>query len=153
MNGWVKLHRKILENIELMEDDTAYIVFTKLLLVANSKGEIGQSGRDLAEKLNIKYTTLYKCLKRLVAYKMIKQSSKHRYTIIYICNWDNYQSMSKHFGKHVVSTGEAHGKQTTGVPRIENKNKESDKPVMGTGYRNWKKTAQSIKQKSGKIKP
>lgn len=107
-----------------MNDDTAYIVFTKLLLIANQKGEIGESGRQLASKLNINYTTLYKALKRLENYQMIKQSGKQRYTIIYICNWANYQSPSKHFGKQVVSTRYAAGKQTTGVARIENKNKE-----------------------------
>lgn len=140
MNGWVKLHRKILENIFLMHDDNAFIVFTKLLMMANSKGEVGSSGRELAKKINLNYSTLYKVLSRLEEEAMIKQSSKQRYTVISICNWGNYQETGKHYGKQMVSTGEAGGKQTTGVPRIENKNKEREVifEENGEGYRKAK---------------
>lgn len=149
-NGWVKLHRKVLENIDLMNDDTAFLVFIKLLLMANSKGEVAESGRDLAERLGIKYSTLYKALKRLNEYAIIKQVSKHRITVIYICNWSNYQTVGKHFGKRSVSTGEALGKQTTGVSRIENKNKEvniSRREKYGKGYDGFKSVGALLKQK------
>lgn len=125
MNGWVKLHRKIGENIFLMKDNNAYIVFTKLLLLANSKGEIGQSTRELAETVNLNHSTLYKTLKRLEGETLIKQTSKHNYTIVYICNWGKYQEVGKHYGKQMVNTRETDGKRLTGVARIENKNKEN----------------------------
>lgn len=125
--GWVKLHRKTLENVELMNDERAFNVFMKLLMLANSKGQVAESGRDLSRLVSTKYTTLYKVLNRLEMYGCIsKQSGKQSYTLISICKWNEYQSVSKHYGKQPVSTGYAHGKQLTGVPRIENKNKESD---------------------------
>ena len=109
-----------------MNDDTAFVVFVKLLLLSNSKGQVALSGRKLAAKLNMNHSTLYKALGRLEEETMIKQLCKHRYTIINICNWSKYQTVSKQFGKHMVNTGETHGKQTTGVSRIENKNKERE---------------------------
>lgn len=148
MKGWIKLHRQILENIELMNDDTAYIVFTKLLLLANNKGEIGESGRKLADKLNIKHATLYKTLKRLESYQMVKQSSKQRYTVICICNWDSYQETSKHYGKQLVNTRETAGKQTTGVARIENKNKEKGNDFRGIESPAKERIREMLKQKA-----
>lgn len=145
MNGWVKLHRKMLENIELNKDPTAKLLFIDLLMLSNSKGEIGLSGRELALRLEANYSTLYKALKRLEDYQMVKQFSKQRYTLIMICNWSKYQSSGKHFGKQPVSSGEAAGKQTTGVPRIENKNKE--KPTankLGVGYRKYQTTRSKL---------
>lgn len=121
MNGWVKLHRKMLENIFLMHDNTAWVVFSKLLLMANSKGQIGKSGRELADELEMPYSTTYKTLKRLEGEALISQSGKHSYTLILICKWDKYQETGKQYGKQMGSAGEAHGKRLTGVARIENK--------------------------------
>lgn len=147
MNGWVKLHRGLLENVDLNHDPTAKLLFIDLLLLSNSKGEIGISGRDLALRLNLNYSTMYKALKRLESYQMVKQLSKQRFTHILICQWSKYQSTGKHFGKQVVSSGEAAGKQTTGVARIENKNKERKPDLNGSGYLKAKEIAAKIKAK------
>jgi biotin operon repressor len=161
-DGWVKLHRKTTENIELMKDNTAFVVFTKLLLFSNSKGQVGKSGRELAEMVNYNHSTLYKALKRLEEYGQISQTNKHGYTLISILNWDKHQQMGKHFGKQ-YSTGvnltiskqfgkrtvngrETDGKRLTGVARIENKNKESGVPDFeGSGYRKAREIAEAIK--------
>jgi len=123
-NGWVKLHRKITENIFLMKDNNAYMVFTKLLILANSKGQVGLSSRNLAETVNLSHGTLYKTLKRLEGETLIEQSSKHSYTLISICKWADYQETGKQYGKQMVNAGETHGKRLTGVARIEKENKE-----------------------------
>lgn len=99
---WVKLYCKILDNTDLMRDDTAYIVFTKLMLMANSKGEVAETTRELSKQLNMPHSTLYKALGRLEIYQMVKRLSKQRYTLIYFCNWAKYQpetESGKHFGK------------------------------------------------------
>jgi len=147
-NGWVKLHRKILEDVDLMNDDTACLVFVKLLLLANSNGEIAESGRSLSRLVSTEYNTLYKVLKRLEKYEIIKQFSKHSYTLICICKWSDYQSVGKHFGKHTVSTRQAHGKQLTEVARIENKNKNRINKKDGKGYELAKAKYELIKQKA-----
>lgn len=126
MSGWIKLHRKILQNIELMNDDTAFLLFTRLLLLSNQKGQIGMSGRHLAKRTHINYSTLRKALKRLEEYQMVTQSRTHRYTLILICNWDKYQANGTHFGTRTGRGRDADGTQLTGILRIENKNKEKD---------------------------
>lgn len=127
MSSWVKLHRKILENIELMNDDNAFIVFSKLLLLANSKGEIGLSTRKIATKVHMNYSTLRKVLARLERYGMLQigtQFGTHQYTVIRICKWNTYQSTGTHFGTHSGRRADAERTQLTGVSRIENKNIE-----------------------------
>ena len=133
--GWIKLHRQILDNELLSNDATAYLVFTKLLLIANSKGEIALSGRQLALRLDVNHSTLYKTLTRLENEGLVKQLSKHRYTLIDICNWSKYQSTGKHFGKRTVNGRETDGKHTTGVSRIENKNKEESVKYLEKFYK------------------
>lgn len=149
MNGWVKLHRGLLENVELNHDPTAKLLFIDLLLMANSKGEVGKSTRDLAKKTNINHSTLRKAMDRLVKYKMVQigtQFSTHRYTRILICNWSKYQSTGTHFGAQTGHRRDTDGTQTTGVARIENKNKKSDQPAkLGAGYRKAQETAQKIR--------
>jgi predicted transcriptional regulator len=124
MNGWIKLHRKINNNVFLSRDVYAFYVFVKLLTMANNKGQLGNSGRKLATEVNLKHSTLYKVLARLEKETMIKQSSKHGYTLITICNWAEYQEVSKHIGKQYVNKRETDGKRLTGVARIENKEEE-----------------------------
>lgn len=152
MNGWVKLHRKTLENVELMHDDTARLLFFDLLLLSNSKGQIGYSTRRLAKILDINHSTVRKALSRLVGYKIIQmrtQSGTQRYTLITICNWSKYQSTGTHFGTQWGHNGDTTGTQKTGVARIENKNKESDKPAIeGAGYRKARMVAELLKTKT-----
>lgn len=152
MNGWVKLHRSMLENIELNHDSTAKLLFIDLLLMSNSKGEIGKSTRDLAKKTGINHSTLRKALERLQKYQMIQMGTHfrtHKYTHILICNWSKYQSTRTHYGAQTGHRRDTDGTQTTGVPRIKNKNKNSGKPDLnGSGYRKAKEIAERIKQKA-----
>lgn len=91
--GWVRLHRKILDNPLLRRDLNAYIVFTKLLLVVDKdtgKCDIGRF--QLADLTGLKPTTAYNVVSRLRKAKMVTQASNNKYTIIGICNWSEYQS-------------------------------------------------------------
>lgn len=90
--GWIKSYRKILDNQFLMTDNTAYIVFTKLLHLVNNKHGTFTTGRfALAERVNIKPTTLYKALIRLEDNRLVTLGSNNRFTVITICNWNKYQ--------------------------------------------------------------
>lgn len=165
---WVKLHCRLLDNVELMHDNNAFIVFTKLLLIANSKGQIAKTGRDLAEDVNLNYSTLFKAIKRLEDYGQIIRVSKKRYTIIQIAKWSHYQAVSpQHLGNrlsnqditdikvvsgnrsgnHMVTTREPHGNHPTGVSRIKNKNKKGEPAKLGAGYAKFKKTGTTLRSK------
>lgn len=120
MNGWVKLHRQILDNEFLQNDVTSYIVFTKLLLYVDKKTGSRTSGRYVLESLTgLKGSTIYKSLKRLEKAGMVTQVSNNKYTTISICNWSHYQGAGNSSGKNEVKTREKQGNTKQEV-RIEN---------------------------------
>lgn len=89
--GWIKLHRKILDNRMLKYDHNAYIIFTILLMSARRDGSYDTGRFKLAELIGINPNTVYATLKRLEKSKMITQESNNKYTVIRICNWKKYQ--------------------------------------------------------------
>jgi len=90
--GYVKLWRSIEENELLENDNTAFIVFTKLLTRVNRLNGTYTTGRNrLANVCNMNPNTLYSALKRLEASTIIQQRSNSSSTTITICNWWKYQ--------------------------------------------------------------
>ena len=90
--GYVKLYRSIDDNELLANDNTCYLVFSKLLTHADRFTGTYKTGRfKLAALCNLKPTTLYAALKRLESSTMIRQQSDNKMTAIYICNWWKYQ--------------------------------------------------------------
>lgn len=91
--GWVKLYRRVLKNSFLMNDNNAYLVFTKLLMLASQeKGQWSGGRMQLGEITNLNPNTLKDVLKRLENNGMIKTESMKRYSIITIQKWSNYQN-------------------------------------------------------------
>lgn len=121
--GWVKLHRKINENVFLSKDNNAYVVFVRLLTLVSSKGEWAGGRRQLAEVMNMSDRTLYDVLKRLESQQLINIKSNRRYSIYTICKWGYYQSDPNHTSTHHPTTSQP---QPNTLIRIENKNKEND---------------------------
>lgn len=75
-----------------MNDNNAYIVFTKLLLlVGREKGEWAGGRRQLAELVNVNDNTLKHVLNRLEDQQIITRQVTRKYSIISICNWSTYQ--------------------------------------------------------------
>lgn len=135
MNGWVKLHRQIGENVFLMNDNNAYMVFTKLLYMANSKGEWAGGRFKLAERVNLNPNTLYKVLQRLEREHLVNIRSNNKYTIYCICNWHKYQSNGNRSSNNTVTSGEHHSNTLVRI-----KNKELEKPTadkLGVGYKSY----------------
>lgn len=94
-NGWVKLHRKLLNNKLLYKDINCYVLFTRLLLVVDSRSGTYTTGRFmLSELTGQKPATVYKTLKRLEKEKMLSVTSNNKFSTITICNWHDYQSLS-----------------------------------------------------------
>lgn len=104
--GWVKLHRQMLDNHFLMKDNNAYLVFTKLLMMVNQKGEIAAGRRQLADLMFMNDRTLYGILVRLENQGMLKIESQVRYSIIRICNWATYQQKANR-GESEIATSDA----------------------------------------------
>lgn len=116
-NGWVKLHRKLLDNPQLANDNTACLLFIKLILVTDSRTGSYTTGRfRLSELANEKPTTIYKALKRLEKWGMIELVSNSKMTTVRLCNFKDYQETSN----NKVTTK---GQQSNNTVTL-NKNKE-----------------------------
>jgi hypothetical protein len=109
--GWVKVHRQLLDNHFLMKDNNAYIVFTKLLLMVNKKGEIAAGRRQLADLMYMNDRTLYGILVRLENQGMIKIESMVRYSVIHIKNWATYQQNANRGGNETATEDATLAKQ------------------------------------------
>lgn len=105
MNGYIKLYRSCLEHELLANDNTAFIVFTKLLLRVDRKSGTLITGRfKLGHLCNLKPITAWKALQRLKNAKMVTLESNNKYTKITICNWYKWQSLDNTYGNNQVTT-------------------------------------------------
>lgn len=117
--GWVKLHRSIGENVFLMQDDTCYLLFTKLLFsVSPTKGELAGGRKQLAGRFNLSEYVFYRAIKRLEVENMVHSKSHSKYTVYTICNWHKYQDKPAQTSAHG-----AHNTRTTPAHSLKNKNK------------------------------
>lgn len=112
MGGWIKLHRKVLDN-EIWCDVTVFRLFTLLMLKAThqdmvmrgqtlKRGQYVRSYSKLAEDLAYKEgrglktmskSTVMRAVKKLVATRMVDISETEYGTLFTIVNYDVYQVM------------------------------------------------------------
>lgn len=129
-NGWVKLHRKLLDNEFLRHDPTAKVVFITLLLIADRNGK-GSFGRDMLGTLSgVKPITAYKSFLRLKNADLVTQDSNNRYTRFSICKWSEYQgSVTQDSNNEVTTKYQPSNNQVTHYKnkevRIKNKEKNT----------------------------
>jgi hypothetical protein len=149
--GWIKLHRQLLES-EVFASEKALKIWVWILLKANFKNrfvplrigagqsvvEIGRGqllfGRFSAEdELGINGSTIYKWIKKMEQSKMITIKSNSHYTIITVCKYDDYNQEEdtevttiEQPSNNTVTTEEQHGntpKKEKNVKKEKNNNK------------------------------
>ena len=112
MEGYIKLYRQLMES-QVFANQTALKIWIWCLLKASRKErffplKIGKGirtikilpgqfifGRHTAEdELNIDGSTIYRWIKKFESdeFSMISIEANNQYSIISICNWDNYQT-------------------------------------------------------------
>lgn len=128
--GYIKSWRKLMDNELLMSDNTAFILFIKLLHLVNRKKGWYTTGRfALAERVNLNPSTAYKALKRLEANGLVTLDSNSKRTIIHICNWVKYQEGDNKQSSSMVAAREQHGSSTV---TLNKKEKENNKKAFKT---------------------
>ncbi len=119
--GYVKLWRSIDQNELLENDNTAFLVFAKLLIRVDRHTGSYRTGRfKLAHICNLNPSTLRDALKRLEAATIIRQQSDSRATTIFICNWTRYQQ---------EDDSRTSGRRRTDDTKQEKKEKENKKEI------------------------
>lgn len=125
--GWVKLHRKILENDIFRHDRTGWHVFETLLILCDTKTGTWSGGMyQLADACNELKPTVYKAILRLEEAGMINREVNSKYTVYNISNWVGYQAD----GKQSVNSEETESNTLT---RIKNKELRNTN-VLATAY-------------------
>ena len=131
-NGFIKLHRKLIE-WEWFTDSNTFHVFMFLLLDANhadkkwkgvmvKRGEKTTSVDKIRLRTGLSTQTVRTCLKRLESTREITIKTTNRYSIITICNYDTYQSKENSTNKQLTNDQQTANKQLT-----TNKNEKKDK--------------------------
>ena len=130
--GWIKLHRKVLDNPIATRAEYAWLWMT-LLLMANHRnqkvmwnndvvvikeGQFITGRKKLSQQTGIKETTIERILKYLENGHQIEQQKTNKYRVITIINWRSYQDEN-------IRTD---NKRTTdGQQTDTNKNEENEK--------------------------
>jgi hypothetical protein len=106
-NGWVKLHRKLLDSL-IFSSEKGLKIWIWCLMRAGHKnnkfllgrqrinlksGQFIMGGKKTEEELEIARTTIYYWIDFLMREGMIDIKKTNKYTIITIKNWDKYQQV------------------------------------------------------------
>lgn len=139
-NGWIKLHRKLLDNPLRTKPSWAWL-WVVLLLKANhedtefffngrkvlcKKGQLVTGRLELATEIGLSPSSVERALKHLEIEHQIGQQKTTKYRIITILNWDKYQ---------IVDSKTDNKWTTNGQQKDTNKNvknEENDKNISNT---------------------
>lgn len=154
MEGWIKLHRKILENPIVCKDCETLSIWTYLLLNATHtqipavfKGEkiILKEGQlltgilSISKKLKIDKSKVQRTLKLFENDNQIKQQMSNQNRLISILNWNNYQSNEKQIDKPMINERETNDK-----PVITNKNEKNEKNIYFYLFNKYKEKLKNV---------
>lgn len=101
MQGWISLHRQIVE-WEWYNEPNTFRLFIHLLLKANHKpkkwqgktieaGELVTGRKQLAQELKLSEQKIRTSLERLKSTNEITIKSTSKFSVITICKWETYQ--------------------------------------------------------------
>lgn len=106
MEGWIKIHRKILDNPIICKDSDYLSVWIYLLLNATHKeipalfkgeritlqqGQLITGRKSIASKLKISESKIYRIINEFKSEHQIEQQTSNKNSLITILNWNKYQ--------------------------------------------------------------
>jgi len=146
MEGYIKLHRKLMEWCWYKKSEVVHFFIT-LLLMANHKesrwqniiiqrGQLITGRKSLSEITGLSERSVRTCIKRLKSTNEIAVKTTNRYSIITICNYDKYNNARTHNDQHndqqtdqqVTSKRPASDQQVTTNKNV--KNVKNDKNIF-----------------------
>ena len=106
MEGWIKIHRQILDNPIICKDSDYLSVWIYLLLNATHKeipalfkgekiilqpGQLITGRKSMADKLKISESKIYRVINEYKSEQQIEQQTSNKNSLITILNWNKYQ--------------------------------------------------------------
>ena len=110
MEGWIKIHRKILENPIICKDSDYLAVWIYLLLNAThkeipalfkgkkiilQKGQLITGRKSMASQLKISESKIFRIINDYKSEQQIEQQTSNKNSLITILNWDKYQQIEQ----------------------------------------------------------
>ena len=145
--GWIKLHRKILENPVICKDCETFAIWIYLLVNATHKeipaifkgkkitlkeGELITGTISISKKLKINKDKVQRTLKCFELDEQINQQTSNQNRLISILNWHKYQEVDKQIDKQMINKCETTDKQLITNKNIKNiRNKEYKNKAVG----------------------
>ena len=135
MEGWIKVHRKLLDNPITTKDSDYLAVWIYLLLNAThreydtlfkgkritlQKGQLITGTISIAKKLKINKDKVQRILKSFEIDKQIEQQTSNQNRLVSIVNWNEYQDFDKQNDKQVINECETTDKQVITNNNIKN---------------------------------
>ena len=148
MEGWVKIHRKILDNPVVCKDSETFSIWLYLLLSAThqeipavfkgekitlKKGQLITGILSISKKLKINKDKVQRTLKCFETDNQIEQETSNKNRLISILNWEQYQNNDNENDKQLINKCETTDKQL-----ITNKNVNNDNNIYITLFNKYK---------------
>ena len=142
MEGWIKLHRKIVE-WKYFKNSEIYHVFTALVLMANHKdgftqdgtlikrGQLMTSYASLKNQTGLSESKIFRIIEKLKIEKQIEKQGSNKNTIISIINYDDYQDIEIDTEKQMKSKRKASEKQVKTNKNAKNVKNEKNNITVG----------------------
>ncbi|MCY9543806.1 hypothetical protein M5X02_24510, partial [Paenibacillus alvei] len=141
MEGWIKLHRKTLENPVVCKDSDYIAVWMYLLLNATHKeyqtmfsgeritlqpGQLITGRKTIAEKFNIHESKVQRILKSFEIEQQIEQQNSNKNRLISILSWSEYQGSEQQIEQQVNNNRTTTEQQVNTNKNVKNKENEKN---------------------------
>jgi len=164
--GWIKLHRQVLSG-GWLQNPNLWTFWCYCLLRANHEpakeiikfqrvnlrpGQFIFGRKKASADLKMSEQSIRTCLKKLRSLGNITLKSTNRFSIVTICNWEDYQAGKKEINQHVTSKQPASNQQVT--TNKNDKNDKNDKNVKNKEKDMFRTTEENVVQEplNGKFK-
>jgi len=165
MNGWIKLHRKFTE-WEWYQNSKMVHLFIHLLVTANhtdktwqgihiKRGQLLTGIKSLNKDTKISIQSLRTCLSKLKITQEITIKPTNKYSIITICNYEDYQSIideaNNQTNKQLTNKQQTTNKQLTTTKKVKKeKNDNNEKNIPFDNF--WNLYSKKVNKKDSEKK-
>ena len=162
MGGWIKIHRKILDNPIICKDSDYLSVWMYLLLNAThkeipalfkgekitlQKGQLITGRKSISNKLKISESKIYRIINDFKSEQQIEQQTSNKNSLITILNWDRYQQNEQQ------NETQMNNKRTTDEQQVNtNNNVKNNNKLYLTLFNKYSERKKEITHWGDKIK-
>lgn len=168
MEGWIKVHRKLLDNPIITKDSDYLSVWIYILLnsthkeydtlfkgerITLQKGQLITGRKSISEKLKINESKVQRILKTLENEQQIEQQNGNKNRLITILSWDKYQQDEQQTEQQVNNNRTTSEQQVNTNKNVKNiKNDKNILYIPASEEKSSPASAKANKHKHGEYK-